>query len=357
MTRIAIIADPHIHPFASFATLDADGQNSWVAQSLNVLAAIYSECKGRSVDRIYIAGDLFNVGSRLHTNYWNDVYRFFKLHGKVIPTTIIAGNHDQIKNGSKETLLEGFDQLVEVITSPTRVALPDDIIIQLIPYTEDIEQLRVCLWPSSSVKRQIVIGHLALAGAKVGRFEYVPEGSVPVDLFAGWDEVYLGHYHTHQIIDPKYMYVGSMTSLDFGDADQTKGFVIVELAAGDKPFARTTFIRMPSTRFVIIEDTPEHPQVRDTVDAASVSEAIVRYDYKGQISEDAVRAYLMGLGARAVTFKTLNSTASEVRVVVPNGEDREPTTEEYMAAYVQSQAAEGLDKERLMAVGKVLVAG
>ena len=69
----------------------------------------------------FISNAACDVGSRLHTNYWNDVYRFFKVHGKAIPTTIIAGNHDQIKNGSRETLLEGFDQLVEVVVSPMRV--------------------------------------------------------------------------------------------------------------------------------------------------------------------------------------------------------------------------------------------
>jgi exonuclease SbcD len=78
---------------------------------------------------------------------------------------------------------------------------------------------------------------------------------IPQSLLANsaFDYVALGHMHKHQILreaHPPVVYSGSVERIDFGEEEEQKGFVLVELEKGDASFE---FVPLDVRDFLTIE--------------------------------------------------------------------------------------------------------
>ncbi|HZT41885.1 MAG TPA: exonuclease SbcCD subunit D [Chthonomonadaceae bacterium] len=88
----------------------------------------------------------------------------------------------------------------------------------------------------------ILMGHFWVTGAKLSSWQQgyfnVGEPQVPVSALTdpAFDYVALGHIHKHQDLNkhgqPHVVYAGSPDRIDFGEKDEKKGFVLVELKKG-----------------------------------------------------------------------------------------------------------------------------
>ena len=362
---IGIIADVHLHPHKSFATIDENGFNSRVEEALFTLQQVVDECSHRGVAHLYIAGDLFHVGKRTDVTFFNHVrFSLRRIFSTLKRVTIIEGNHDRV-----DKLIPGKSILHMLHIDNVNIVsnlgvfhedfddIPGGYNVVVAPYTENSEALergvKLCideLSPVDRLRTTIMIGHLAVGGAKTDRFEYQPA----VETNAGMliqdpviQFVFLGHYHRHQMLNSRMMYVGSPLTHDFGESGQDKGMVFVDFVDGQA--VPEFFALHGSTKYDVI--TPE--ALEGDQSQYTYLNTIVRVDYTGALNERDVEEQLKKLGAKEVVFNNQPDTVQEERVT-ESAEGGEPSTAEYMQAYVDTHGS-GMDPERLMAIGLKLV--
>ncbi len=105
-----------------------------------------------------------------------------------------------------------------------------------------------------------------------------------------YDYVALGHIHKHQVLhdDPPIVYSGSIERIDFGEAHESKGFVLVELDDGP---TRWRFVETPTRPFrelvLDVRQIPDPmPFIREKIEAADVDGAVVKVVIKAGVDNE-----------------------------------------------------------------------
>src|SRR5690242_11800997 len=109
-------------------------------------------------------------------------------------------------------------------------------------YVEYIEHLAEQIVKAADDTPTILLGHFWASGATLSHWQKgyfdVNEPQVPVSALTNpaFDYVALGHIHKFQDLNksgqPHVVYCGSPDRIDFGERDEEKGFVLVELRKG-----------------------------------------------------------------------------------------------------------------------------
>ena len=156
----------------------------------------------------------------------------------------------------------------------------------------------------------IVVGHAHLFGARVGAERLLSMSNDPMyDLqtfdLPSIDFVALGHIHKHQVLHhapPQVVYAGSIDRVDFGEQDEAKGWVYVEIA--EKGRAEWEFRPVKARPFLTIEAKVEgYNATEDVVRAIArhadrLDDAVVRVridvppERLGELQDDDIRAQL-----------------------------------------------------------------
>ena len=116
---------------------------------------------------------------------------------------------------------------ITVLDQPCEMEL-NGVETLMVPWTTDDV---VSEWLTKT-KNKIVFGHWGVDGALVSGTEYVLSLGVSGKTMDHHRYTYLGHYHKPQVT-PKWMYVGSLHKVDFGERNDKKGFLWLE-ATPDK---------------------------------------------------------------------------------------------------------------------------
>jgi len=237
-------------------------------EQAEVLSEMAKMAESENVDLVLVAGDLFDTASPTPASE-ELVYRTLLQLAQVAPVTIVAGNHDHPRR------LEAVAPLLQLgrVTVGSVLARADeggvvrpvpDVRIALIPFlsqraivTADdlmaldgdehggkyarrmaavVDALSVDLAPDTV---NIVMGHVMVHGGDPGGgersahtvFDYsIPAQTFPPDL----SYVALGHLHRHQRMPAAapVWYSGSPLQLDFGETDDAKGVLLIEVEPG-----------------------------------------------------------------------------------------------------------------------------
>jgi DNA repair protein SbcD/Mre11 len=148
----------------------------------------------------------------------------------------------------------------------------------------------------------IFMGHFWVNGAKLSTWQqgYFNSGEPQVPLSAltdpAFDYVALGHIHKHQDLNkgkqPPVVYSGSPDRIDFGEKDEEKGFVLVELQKGK---AKYEFVPVPGNRpflDITVEAEGDDPTgaIVAEIKKHSLRNAIVKLTYRiGQEQQGLIR--------------------------------------------------------------------
>lgn len=162
---------------------------------------------------------------------------------------LLAGNHDKPTRGEVNALtpLAGFPRLPRVIPEPTVVPWDSRVTLLFLPYVTEWEARREG-WDSAQAWLEEVTGdalrqrgkppllvfaHLEVPGATAHAWDVTQRDvglRVPESLLT--DPVVLrvlsGHVHRHQVLE-RVTVVGSAVCVDFGEAADPKGAVLVEV--------------------------------------------------------------------------------------------------------------------------------
>jgi exonuclease SbcD len=171
----------------------------------------------------------------------------------------------------------------------------------------------------------IVVGHAHLFGARIGAERLLTMGHDPMyDLqtfdLPAIDYVALGHIHKHQVLhyaSPPVVYAGSIDRVDFGEENEDKGWVLVEIPAKGK--AEWQFLKVRARPFITIDAKVEPDTFSATDDvvraiarsADRITDAVVKLridippERIAELRDDDIRAQLKSAYYLAPLERTL----------------------------------------------------
>ena len=340
--RIAHLADTHIG-MENYGRINPEtGLNQRLHDFLNSLDQAIEGALEANVDLVVIAGDIYKTRDPTPTHQREFARRIHRLTSAGVKVVLVAGNHDIPMSAGRATSVDIFRALevpsvtvartlsthvletragpVQVVAFPWAVrsmvlAQPEfknhtiaELNQAMIDLTRD--KLRVEAEALDPDLPAIVVGHAHLFGAKIGAERLLTMGNDPMyemqtfDL-PGVDFVALGHIHKHQALhyaSPPVVYAGSIDRVDFGEQDEGKGWVYVEIPSKGK--AEWDFRTVNARPFLTIEAAVESENATEDVvraiahQADRLENAIVRVridispERAGELDEDAIRQQL-----------------------------------------------------------------
>ncbi len=286
------------------------------------------------VDLALFAGDAYKRNSPSPTEQRELVKHFCRIADAGIPIVMISGNHDIPVMTGKAASIDIFrtlrPEMFYVFTN--RPALQPPIIetrngpiavcclpyispshLRNIPAYRDMkgeelldayEEFYNSVMTSMSEQvpedvPRILLSHLTVHGAMFGGYR----GSVimtdeiqilPSTLAsAGYDYVALGHIHRHQNLSTRQeipvVYPGSIDRVDFGEADEEKGFVIARIQRG---YSECEFIPVQVREFISIHvDTEKNDDITQRIldsikmESDRIQDSVVRISYMADDEE------------------------------------------------------------------------
>jgi exonuclease SbcD len=341
--KIAHLADTHIG-MENYGRLNPEtGLNQRLHDFLKSLDQAIDGAIESKVDLVVFAGDIYKTRDPTPTHQREFAQRIRRLSTAGVQTVIVAGNHDIPLSLGRATsvdicralevpsviiartigahLIETQAGPIQVLAFPWTVrsavlAQPEfknHTIVELNQVMIDLNRAKLrkdaeALDPSLPT---IVVGHAHLFGARIGAERLLTMGTDPMydmqtfDL-PGVDFVALGHIHKHQVLNraPTVVYAGSIDRVDFGEQDEDKGWVYVEIA--EKGHAEWEFRKVAARPFLTIEARVESDNATEDVVRAIVRQAdqlegaIVRLridvppERAGELRDDDIRAQLKG---------------------------------------------------------------
>jgi exonuclease SbcD len=296
--------------------------NTRVEDFLKSFDIIINYAIDNNFDLVIFAGDAFKVQSPNATHQREFAKRINKLSENNIPTILLAGNHDITSRYSEATSMDVYSALkiknIYVIEKPQFLNIQTkNGLVQIIavPYllkshfltndknknktVEEIEkdllnglELIIERYIANSDLNLPLIGvfHLGIDNAILGSEKELMIGktfTVPLSVIAKeeFDYVALGHIHKHQVLskNPPVVYPGSIERVDFGEENDDKGFVIIDLKKNNVKYE---FIKLPARDFLTINidlTNINEDNINDfilkKIEEKNVSDKIVRIKY------------------------------------------------------------------------------
>ncbi|HIC89237.1 MAG TPA: exonuclease SbcCD subunit D, partial [Anaerolineae bacterium] len=323
--RVLHLADIHIG-METYGRLDPEtGINGRVMDFLRRLSDVVDYAVDHEIDLVIFAGDAYKNQNPNPTYQREFARRMKRFADAGIPVVMLVGNHDLPAVARRASSIDIFrtldvagitvamserlyqltarrGQVVQVATVPyplrSMLFSRDDYkgksIEELDRLLTEImaENIRALAAQASQQPDlpTILVGHFNVSEAKQGSEQSVMIGRDVVVLKsvladATWDYVALGHVHKHQELNggahPPIVYSGSLERIDFGEEDEEKGFVVVEVTRGHASWEFVPGYRRRARRFVTVrvdarEASDPTQAVLDAIAARDVREAVVR---------------------------------------------------------------------------------
>ncbi|MEO5953369.1 MAG: exonuclease SbcCD subunit D [Chloroflexia bacterium] len=347
MMRILHLADIHLG-MENYGRIDpTTGLSSRLGDFLKTLNIALDWALENDVDLVLIAGDIFKNRDPTPTVQREFAKCIHKLSAAKLPTFILVGNHDVPNAQQRANTVEIYSTLavpyVTVAQKPSVhnidtksgkvqiVALPwlsraymlgqgdmrnltaDELNVQLLELVEGfIDKSADRL---DTTLPAILAAHASVQGAVFSSERDIMLGSdivLPKSIVADkrFDYVAMGHIHKHQVLSegkPPIVYPGSLERIDFGEQNDKKGFVVVEIGEpgpdGIRP-VRHDFHEVPARRFLTIkvnaatEFPTEEVLRRIEENEELIKDAVVRLviettpDYIRDLRQDEIRRAL-----------------------------------------------------------------
>jgi DNA repair protein SbcD/Mre11 len=402
--RIAHIADTHIG-MENYGRINPEtGLNQRLHDFLNSLDQAIDGAITSNVDLVVFAGDIYKTRDPTPTHQREFAKRIQKLTSRGIQVMLVAGNHDVPLSAGRATSVDIFRALdvpgvtvarnitahrietkagpVQVLAFPWAVrslvlAQPEyknctiaELNQAMIDLTRD--RLKAEAEPLDSQLPTVIVGHAHLFGARIGAERLLTMGNDPMyDLqtfdLPGVDYVALGHIHKHQVLhyaSPRVVYAGSIDRVDFGEQDEPKGWVYVEIA--EKGHAEFDFRPVKARPFLTIEAKVESDNATEDVvraiarQASALDEAVVRVridippERLSELREDDIRAQLKSAYFVA-PFERTNLGKTRNRWGTVGAAIQRAGPLEALALYLEHQKVEPQRRDTLLRYARALM--
>ena len=349
MSKTEIVLSADIHCFQHKKSTDR------LNDCLEALRWVFQTAIANDVPNVAVLGDLFHHRYSIHVPTYQLVYEVLREYAgeKGLKVWLLVGNHDmwfhEKRNISSIIPLQSIPN-VTVINEPCTVDV-GDYPASFLPYTanpaEDLKQIV----PASGFK--LLLGHVAVDGAILNAHAhtfsdvYVEQdgdmAKVTEGVFMGWNKVFLGHYHTPQVLNPVVEYVGSPLELCFSDTGQQKHVVIYDMKDHTQRYVDNSF----SPKHIVSkkEDLGQHNLNRAYL-------ALVSSDLTTPEFEDTCRDLMQNHALRDVVVAPMKKVTKEETDFFQGSDavkgNELQVTEKYIEWAEKQGKLEGLKKAKLL---------
>lgn len=252
--RLLHTGDLHIG-MSNYSKLDPEtGLDSRLIDFFNTFDLMVDMAIKEGVDAFLLAGDAYKTRDPSPTQQKGFGERIKKLSKAGIPVILVVGNHDTPNAEGKANSLDIYSALeidnVWVSRKPEFLKIPTksgslQVITAPWLHKSDFKDLGEKLLSFyeriDSSSPAVLVGHLEVEGSSMGSEKGLSIGSdvtVPLSLLTDrrLSYVALGHIHKHQILsnNPPVVYAGSPERIDFGEAKEEKGFIMIDIPSPKK---------------------------------------------------------------------------------------------------------------------------
>jgi exonuclease SbcD len=405
--KILHFADLHLG-VETYGRLNPEtGLSTRLEDFLKALDKVIDYAIENKIDLVLFCGDAYKSREPTQTQQREFAKRINRLSTSGIPIFLLIGNHDLPNAIGKATTTEIFDTLtvknVYVSNRPDVYRIPTasgDIQVVSLPWLrrsalltredaknltfEQINQrLQEAMTEVIAAKAgeldpglpAVLAAHVWVVGAKVGSESSMTIGQehallVSNVIHPAFDYIALGHIHKHQVLNgnPPVVYAGSLERLDFGEADDEKGFYLVEIEPDtEKGKRRVSFEFHPleGRRFVTVTVQIEPDDIEPSATALkaiaeqkdAIKDAIVRLqislpaELEGQLRDGDIRSAL----GEAHYFTIAKEIKREKRVRLGEGTAEEITPTKALKAYLESKKVPAERAKVLLEYGERLI--
>jgi exonuclease SbcD len=322
--RILHFADVHIG-IETYGHIDPQtGLSTRLLDTLAAFDEVVEHALNEHVDLVLFCGDAYRSREPSQTHQREFARRLLRLSQANIPVFLLVGNHDLPHALGRASALEIFGVLevpqitigdrlaiyrVETPAGPVQiVGLPwprrsvlfsrEEVRGLSLDEVTDMVQRRLADGLEREFNRlepsipAILAGHAMLSSATVGGERNMMLGQDHVLMPSSvvnpaLDYVALGHVHRHQVLHqlPLTTYSGSLQRTDFGEAEEEKGFCIVDLDPSrpqGRRLADFRFVKVNARPFATVEveirqdDQDPTSTVLEAISRHRIQDAIVR---------------------------------------------------------------------------------
>lgn len=355
MSKIVVFSDFHIFPFPMYSTIQADGLNSRLSDSLYCLDQIIDYCadERNGIDVALFGGDLFHTKKRIGVQEFNRAFEGFHKLSKSVNIFAIHGNHDQVDR-------EGVDNSISTFSTNCTVANTcgwydfdgnkANYSILAIPYTENLDYIKELVnipCPDRGTVK-LFLGHFGVNGAQIGS-DFVYSGAhdpsikdlCPEKFHAG----FLGHFHMHQQLAPNFWYIGAPLQHNWGDSGQQRGFLVY-----DTNTKQVQQIPLKYPKFIKVTE-----KIVNTATNV-LTNNFVKIQTNSKMSESEKEDLKESSGARSIEIEeeTIENAINVPRIAINSS----MSFEELISIYVKSGMVntDGLDEQYLVDLGRSILA-
>lgn len=198
---------------------------------LEIVRQKLSLARDMGLRRIYMLGDMFvsRVAQRMEIldSFWDVLNLALEYDIRIY---VIPGNHDKTDYKSDRSFLRFYQHhpSLKLVENYFNI-IEGDYEIHMMPFFADwsdklTENFAKCCKPSYPEKKQILMSHFALTGSINNDGSKITKAFFKVGDFAGFHQVFLGHYHNTHNVSKNIMHMPSLRQNNFGE-DDNKGFV------------------------------------------------------------------------------------------------------------------------------------
>jgi DNA repair exonuclease SbcCD nuclease subunit len=380
MSTVIILGDPHVGKGTNIGKGGVGSTlNSRIVDQLNLLDWTLDQAVEHHADHIIITGDVFEEPKPHPALITLFISWLKKCQVHDINVHIIVGNHDILRNGLvstspldivSEVELDGISVYKDIntiiigTTAFTLVPFRDRKSFSSNSNAEAIALVRDSLvYELASIPttyRKVLIGHLAIEGSiPIGDEidDLANELFCPLDMFQGYDYVWMGHVHKPQVMKKKNPYIahiGSMDISNFGETDHKKHIVIFHCDEENgwssaylptRPLQKIT-VSVPkgtddTTAYVLSEIKKAGVQDKAIV---KVEVSLASPELKS-INKSTIEKYLTGQGAFNVNaiseFKKVNLIKKDNNNTIDSKMDVAAAIKTYAQTYIEDAVRPG----------------
>ena len=222
------------------------------------------------VDLVVHGGDIFNRSRPVPSLAYQAFEPLSRVADRGVPVFIVPGNHERGKlphlRFAKHPGIHVFDEPRTFVAEVrgVRVALagfPSERDAVRARFNHLLEATR---WRDIAAEARLLCLHQCVEGSTVGPGNYTFTTAADVirgaDIPSDFDAVLSGHIHRHQVLTrdlrgrvlgAPVLYPGSIERTSIAEADEEKGFLVVEIALGnDEPRVSWQFQSLPARPLV-----------------------------------------------------------------------------------------------------------
>ncbi len=251
---IGLLADLHCDVKRRF--------NDFLDHVDNSVEVFLEECAKRNVEKVIIAGDIFESKQIVATQALLRINNIIRSIANDYELYLIPGNHDLIKdNDVSQNLLDNYKSYKNVtVINQYYCLMEQGLNIHLLPYYNEqniAKYINMIYEAMTDTKKNILISHFGVSGFTMhesAKYDFKASGeTIGMKDLSSFDKVFLGHYHGHQQIN-NITYISAPFQSKMGDEYSKHGFVFFDTETLEHEFVENTL----TPKFITIDLNKEN---------------------------------------------------------------------------------------------------